>query len=446
MNRRVYFLVSLAALSAALFIASLSWSDLFTLSAYDLVGLLSFSALAILSEALAIDFSVGSEGRHVRSSIAFLPLLACTIVFSTAGAVTAVLIVLIFEELSSGNRAVSKVVYNISQGLLSIGFASVVFEWLGGEHAPASATTLDIDLLPFTGLVLTFFVTNVLAISLFVALRGHQDVREIVQHISSNGGNTLLGLLASPIAVFAAVLYKQFYVGGLLLITLPLLLVRYSYLSKVQLEQANRDLLTVLVKAIETRDPYTSGHSVRVSRLAHAIATDLQLTRRQISDVETAGLLHDIGKIDVGYAPLINKPSALSETERERIRTHATKGADLLQSLASLRDEVIDGVRHHHERYNGTGYPDGLAGDTIPIAARIIAVCDAVDAMLSDRPYRSALTLDEVRAELRRCAGSQFDPRIVEAINERETLKRAASLIQFPDQDDQLNEFVKQPT
>src|SRR5690606_24983971 len=206
------------------------------------------------------------------------------------------------------------------------------------------------------------------------------------------------------------------------------MLIRYSYLSKVQLQQANRDLLRALVKAIETRDPYTSGHSLRVSSLARAIAEDLGLSRRQVEQVETAALLHDIGKIDMVYAPLIRKPGELTPEERTVIQSHATKGAELLRSLSSVDEEVIRGVRHHHERYDGSGYPDGLAGKVIPIAARIIMLSDSIDAMLSDRPYRRALTVEQARVELLRCSGTQFDPDIVEAILRANTLERADGL------------------
>jgi HD-GYP domain-containing protein (c-di-GMP phosphodiesterase class II) len=126
----------------------------------------------------------------------------------------------------------------------------------------------------------------------------------------------------------------------------------------------------------------------------------------------------------------------LTETERTLIKTHATKGADLLQSLSSVSAEVIRAVRHHHERFDGTGYPSGLLAEEIPIAARIIMMSDAVDAMLSDRPYRRALPLVKVRSELIRCSGSQFDPSIVQAVLANNTLERAAGLVgrsQSPD-------------
>jgi putative nucleotidyltransferase with HDIG domain len=218
-------------------------------------------------------------------------------------------------------------------------------------------------------------------------------------------------------------------VGGLLAVVLPLLLIRYSYLSASQLQQANRDLLRVLIKAIETRDPYTSGHSLRVSTLAKMIAEDHGLRARLVSQVADAALLHDIGKIDALYAEIISKPAALTDHERSVIQTHATKGADLLQSLTSLEKEIIVGVRHHHEHFDGSGYPSGLQGKSIPIAARIIMICDSVDAMLSDRPYRDALTVEQVNQELRACSGTQFDPELVETILQCGTLPRAELLV-----------------
>jgi putative nucleotidyltransferase with HDIG domain len=166
-----------------------------------------------------------------------------------------------------------------------------------------------------------------------------------------------------------------------------------------------------------------------VSQLAKIIAEDLKCQPSQVDDIETAALLHDIGKIDTVYADIISKQSTLTDSERGVIVTHAARGADFLRTLSSFKDHVILSVRHHHERWDGTGYPDRLTEDKIPVAARIIMLCDSIDAMLSDRPYRRALTVEQVRAELLRCAGTQFDPHIVRIILQRNTLERAAKLI-----------------
>ena len=423
MNRATYLYVCLIAAGAVALAAVLPWSDLLEFSPGDIVGLLAFVGVAILSEILAIDFTIGQD-RRAKSSIVFLPLFACAMVFPPSAAVAATVLVTATTELFLQERVLWRATFNISQNVLGIGIGALVYH----AFATDEFQTLRV-VVAFTLLTLAAFTVNILTVSGLFAIRNRERFVTVIRRIfGGGGGNLLYGLLASPVSMAGAILYRQFDVGGLLMLILPLMLIRYSYLSKVQLQQANRDLLTVLVKAIETRDPYTSGHSVRVSALARAIAEDLGLPRRMVERVEWAALLHDIGKIDTMYAPIIGKPSDLTEEERSIIRSHATKGAELLRTLSSLDEVVIQGVKHHHERYDGSGYPDGLAGKAIPIAARIIMLCDSIDAMLSDRPYRRALTIEQARVELLRCAGTQFDPDIVEVVLRCNTLERAAIL------------------
>jgi len=423
MNRPAYIYLAVVSALALALAACLPWSELLSFGPSEILGLATFIGIAILSEALAIDFSVGN-GRHAKSSVVFLPLFACAMVFPPSAAVAATVIVIGVTELLLRERVLWRAAFNISQNVLGIGTGALVYTTI----ATPDSKSLQV-FLAFTLLTLTAFAVNILTVSGHYAIRQGQQFTNVLRGMfGSGGGNLLYGFLASPVALAAAILYRQFDIGGLIMLILPLMLIRYSYLSKVQLLQANRDLLRVLVKTIETRDPYTSGHSVRVSTLARAIAEDLGLPRRRVEQVETAALLHDIGKIDTAYAPLIRKPSELTEEERRVIQSHAARGAELLRSLSLLDDEVIRAVRHHHERYDGSGYPDGLARDEIPLAARIIMLCDSIDAMLSDRPYRRALTVEQARVELLRCAGTQFDPEIVEVILRRNTLERATVL------------------
>ena len=224
-----------------------------------------------------------------------------------------------------------------------------------------------------------------------------------------------------------AYLYATLWVPGLLVSFLPLLFVRHSYLTNLALQQTNRALLKALVKAIETRDPYTSGHSLRVAALSARIAQAMGVVGSKLEAIETAALLHDIGKIEAIYTEILKKPGDLSAEEREIIESHVTKGVDLLTSLGSFDKEVIESVRHHHEREDGKGYPDGISGTGIPLGARIIKVVDAVDAMLSDRPYRKALTLDQVREQLEMYSGSQFNQAIVRVVVESDLLEKHAA-------------------
>ena len=168
-----------------------------------------------------------------------------------------------------------------------------------------------------------------------------------------------------------------------------------------------------LAKAVDARDAYTGSHSERVSDLAARIAGRLGVDREQIELTRLAASLHDLGKLAIPEE-ILRKPGPLSETERLVLERHPQIGYRMLESLGV--DPVADWVLHHHERWDGTGYPDALCGEEIPLGARIIFVADAYDAMTSDRVYRGRLTDDEAVAELARCSGSQFDPDVVSAL------------------------------
>jgi len=179
------------------------------------------------------------------------------------------------------------------------------------------------------------------------------------------------------------------------------------------IRQLNDELLLMLAKIIDARDPYTAGHASQAADYAVALAIELGLSAEQVEHVRQAALLHDIGKLGVSEQ-LLHKPSRLSEEEYTIVKTHTAVGADFLETCQGLR-HLAPFIRNHHERWDGGGYPDGLRGEQIPLEARILAVCDTVDAMASDRPYQQAVSLHEIVAELKRCAGTQFDPVIVQA-------------------------------
>lgn len=427
MNKSAYNYVVLVSIAAGIVVLLHDWSAIPAMSRYDLAGLAALIGLGILSEAMAIYLTVEGVKGAAKSSMAFLPLLTCAVIFPPEAAIlAAALIELVTEAALVRIRAAWKAFLNVSQSIIAIGFGAWIYQSLGGTHG----TPLQFDFSAFLGLAIAFFTTNMLSVSAFFAVRNGSKFISVVRQVVGPGAiNVVYGLLASPISMIAALLYDKLYVGGILLIILPIVLIRYSYLSKIQLQQSNRDLLKVLIKTIETRDPYTSGHSLRVSRLARLIAVDLGFSARRVETIETAALLHDIGKIDSVYAEIIQKRDRLTDEEHRVIKTHAVKGAELLQSLTSFPDDVIRGVRHHHERYDGKGYPDGLMGKEIPITARIIMLCDSIDAMLSHRPYRSAMTVEQVAEEIQRCAGSQFDPDIVEVVLRKGTLAKAAAQI-----------------
>ncbi|MEW6714733.1 MAG: PAS domain S-box protein [Nitrospirota bacterium] len=171
--------------------------------------------------------------------------------------------------------------------------------------------------------------------------------------------------------------------------------------------------ITSLASVIDAKSPWTKGHSERVTRYAVAIAKEMGLSKEIVETVELGGLLHDIGKVGT-YDIILDKPSELHAKEMEEIRQHPVKGASILQPIKQFK-KIVPLLRHHHEKMDGSGYPDGLKGEDIPLLARVLCVADAYDSMVSDRPYRKAPGKEYAISELKRCSGTQFDIRIVEA-------------------------------
>ncbi len=168
-----------------------------------------------------------------------------------------------------------------------------------------------------------------------------------------------------------------------------------------------------LVEAVDERDHYTRRHSENVTKYAVAIAEELGLSQSGIEDIRRASQLHDIGKIGV-HDYVLNKEGKLTDEEWKEMKLHPLKAVRILEPLNFLK-EIIGIIKHHHERYNGNGYPDNKKGENIPYGARIIAVADSFDAMTTDRPYRKALSRDEAVGELKKGSGKQFDPHVVES-------------------------------
>ncbi|MBI5642731.1 MAG: GAF domain-containing protein [Deltaproteobacteria bacterium] len=168
-----------------------------------------------------------------------------------------------------------------------------------------------------------------------------------------------------------------------------------------------------LSSAIDTKSPWTAGHSERVTRYAISIGKELGFSEKELKELELAGLLHDIGKIGT-YEAILDKPGKLTDDETKIMREHPAKGAEILAPIKLLKN-IRPAIKYHHEFYNGGGYPEGLKGEGIPLFARVLTVADTVDAMAADRPYRKGLAMTEIIAELQRCSGTQFDPKIVKA-------------------------------
>ncbi len=189
-------------------------------------------------------------------------------------------------------------------------------------------------------------------------------------------------------------------------------------LEKKVMEQAERirsmfvESVSSLINALEAKDTYTQGHCLRVNEYAVWMAEEMKLTFDQRNEIDTAGRLHDIGKLVIPDV-VLNKPGKLTDEEFALVKTHPGTSARILKPI--LPEGILSLILHHHERWDGRGYPDGLAGEIIPLGARILALADTFDAMTSSRAYRGALRVQEAFTEIERCAGGQFDPALVPA-------------------------------
>jgi putative nucleotidyltransferase with HDIG domain len=204
------------------------------------------------------------------------------------------------------------------------------------------------------------------------------------------------------------------WAGGLFMV--PLLLARYSFSKYAETRDLFFGSVSALSQAIGAKDGFTRGHADRVSRIAGAVARDMGLSEREIEHIELAALLHDIGKIGVEDRILM-KPSRLDPDETELMRRHPIYGASILEPSAALRP-LVPIVVAHHENFDGSGYPNGLKGEQIPLGARIILVSDAYEAMTSDRIYRKAMGHEKAMEQLHKYKGIQFDPKIVRQLDE----------------------------
>jgi len=371
------------------------------------------SAMGILAHVMLYRLPRGGHG-----SVAFIPFLAAALIAPKWVSVLAVAALVTVMEGLLRRRQPIKALFNVAQGSLSLSVAIMLFLALGGRplaelrNASLLAAAAQ-NFLPTIALIVTFFAVNSLLVSGVLAITSSTSLLHVWKK------NTLATIpydvLASPVVYLLAWVYVVAGIPGATALCIPLLGVRQLYKTNSQLEQVNRELLELMVKAIEARDPYTSGHSRRVSHYSKIIARGIGLHAQEVERIGIAALLHDVGKIHEVYAPILRKPGKLTPDEWAVMQTHPIKSAELVSTVSHLKD-IVAPVRHHHENWDGSGYPDGLSGNDIPLAARVILFADTIDAMTTDRPYRKALGEAEVRIELLKFRGTQFDPEICDKL------------------------------
>lgn len=391
-----------------------------TVSEQELSAVAVLAALAMFAELLTFALP-----RSANGSIAFIPYLAAVMVVPSWPTILAAALVKFVAELVHRREGLKRA-FNVAQLAVTLTVAIGVYRALGGEGMLVDgisrlSETTESSGLPALAAFVAAFVVNTVLVQRVVALANDIPFRQALRE------NVLFAIafdiLASPIVFLFAWLHAEYGAIAALAVWAPIVGLKQLTATRIELEQTNQELLELMIKSIEARDSYTSGHSRRVRDYAVAVSRAAGLSERDTAKVGKAALLHDVGKIHEKYAPILAKPDRLTPDEWHLMKQHPLDGAELVGTMTRLR-ELIPAVRHHHERWDGRGYPDAIAGDEIPMAARIIALADTIDAMTSERPYRHALSASDVRAELIRCRGRQFDPLLVDRVLESGILEK----------------------
>lgn len=401
--------------------------------ALRLTPILLFGALAVLSELFTVRM-FGSSSLSVAAAAVFAVAFLDGI---TGVAIVSALIALV--QWLRLKPAFYKVPLNWAAHTLAGAIPYTVIRLTGLEISVANLAVLFVPTI-LSALGYYLVETGVVAAAISLA-RHRQSVlatwQEHFQWLAEH--YVVLGI----IGLFLAVAWTAMGAAGVFVFALPLVMMHYverQYTSRTEksvlelrrlneelavanaevraasesIQKLNEELFLVLSKAIDARDPYVLGHAAQVAEYATLIARELNLSAEETELLRQAGFLHDIGKIGISEI-VLHKPDVLTPNEYEYVKTHVTIGADLLQSSQSLRP-LAPFIRYHHERWDGSGYPEGRKGEEIPLGARILAVCDAVEAMISERTYSPAMSFDAVIAELKRCSGAHFDPQVVQAL------------------------------
>ncbi|MEO5965726.1 MAG: HD-GYP domain-containing protein [Candidatus Limnocylindrales bacterium] len=256
-----------------------------------------------------------------------------------------------------------------------------------------------------------FFAVNASLTARLVSLRTSQSFANVLLGDARGFAAGLVGL--APVGWLMALVYGIAWWASLLF-AIPLYTTRVAYHNFMEMREMFTQTITALAGAVDKRDPYTSKHSWRVKEIGGDIGRAMHLGESDLEALEWGGLLHDVGKIGVPDNVLL-KQERLNREERMLMNAHPVLGAQIIQPVTRLSRELPI-IRHHHEWYNGSGYPDRLIGDEIPLLARILHVADAFEAMTAQRPYRmTPLTPEQALGELRKFAGVQFDPKVVDA-------------------------------
>lgn len=396
----------------ALALISFLVRDLAFLSSSQILAFFLFLVLGFLSEIYAVW--IPAYGFEVSSSIAIC--MASLFILGPSLAVVMVLLMSIVSELmmrwdhlkSDPKRFVYIIGFNVSQLVVTVGATGLIFFKLGG-------TSLS---LPFGGdylrAMLAFLCYAVINIALVTTVVSFTEGKHFFYRFKTYVRDFIVQYaVLGVLALLLAVLYTL-SVWHMLLAIVPLFLVHLSFRSYQKLRTEARRTFENVSRLLDERDHYTAVHSADVAELSVKIAEEMGLPQGEIEKVEIAARVHDIGKVAVPDSILL-KPGPLTDDEWSIMQRHPVVSAELIEGL-EIYAQVADAVRHEHERWDGSGYPDGLKGDAIPLISRVIAAADIYDALSTDRPYRRAFSQQDTVEMIHQMRGTDIDPAVATAL------------------------------
>lgn len=403
LNKKSYIYIGIL-LVIAVFTYSLM---LFNFSLPSLNMFLFWTSLTIALESLLIPLPNNTIGVSVGYAINLASIIVGGPVLGTTSAFLGVLCR--FPKIKGRgfvhalNSDLYKTVFNVSQSIIVTSSIGIIYLIMGGRVG-------EFATIPTISMLLIGVLLNTLTISGFLSISSKQNFINI--WITNIKGVFPSAIAVGTIGIIIALAFLGYGYGAVLLFFGPLLLARFSFKLYIEMRSIYISTIEAFNSVLEAKDPYTSGHASRVEEYALKLGNAYGLSSDKIKDLRNAAILHDIGKIGV-KDDILNKAGKLTREEFQEIMTHPTIGADIIQKVDFL-NKISDIIRYHHEKYNGTGYPEGLSGDSVPIEAYILSIADSYDAMTSDRPYRKALTQDEALKEIKVNAGTQFHPELAE--------------------------------
>lgn len=378
-------------------------------SVYDYRSIIIFAILSIIAESLLIP-TPGESAISVGLAVG----LAAILILGVPEAAWITCLGVVFRAVKHQGRHVHlfntpfyKTIFNGATILLSTGAAGLCYKFLGGVPGEID---INSTLLPMLACILVYSLINETIISGLMAIVTGE------RFISSWFGNLFFAardcIFVAPLGVLMAIAYMKYSILGIFLFMGPLLLARYSYKLYIDMRRVYMDTVRSFSQAIEIKDPYTQGHSMRVGEYAVALGKRVKLSHKRLENLKMAAILHDIGKIGIEES-ILNKPGKLTPEEFDKIKEHPENGFKILQDIEFLKD-VSQIILSHHEKMDGTGYPNGKKQGEISTEAAILSIADVYDALTSDRPYRKALTLEQAFAIIEEGKGNHFDAQLAE--------------------------------